>query len=75
MCTTITFLFFLNKTNKSTDLYNQGLKTKSDNPRPNRWIPVEVWQSKGITAHEMTLPQGIFIILIVTIISYNNFNF
>ncbi len=31
-------------------------------PRPNRWIPVEVWQSKGITAHEMTLPQGEFLI-------------
>lgn len=27
-------------------------------PRPNRWVPVEVWQSKGLTAQEMTLPQG-----------------
>lgn len=28
------------------------------NPKPNRWVPVEVWQSKGLTAQEMTLPQG-----------------
>jgi hypothetical protein len=27
-------------------------------PKPNRWVPVEVWQSKGLTAQEMTLPQG-----------------
>lgn len=30
------------------------------NPRPNRWVPVEVWQSKGLTAQEMTLPQGMY---------------
>lgn len=29
-----------------------------NNSRPNRWVPVEVWQSKGLTAQEMTLPQG-----------------
>lgn len=37
---------------------NQPPHMRYDHPRPNRWIPVEVWQSKGITAHEMTLPQG-----------------
>lgn len=26
--------------------------------KPNKWVPVEVWQSKGLTAQEMTLPQG-----------------
>lgn len=31
---------------------------RAANPRPNRWVPVEVWQSKGLTAQEMTLPQG-----------------
>lgn len=31
---------------------------RANNPRPNRWVPVEVWQSKGLTAQEMTLPQG-----------------
>ena len=52
-------IFFCNKTKPVDHYNNQGSKMKSDNPRPNRWIPVEVWQSKGITAHEMTLPQGI----------------
>lgn len=28
------------------------------NPRPNRWVPVETWQAKGLHAQEMTLPQG-----------------
>lgn len=50
-------IYFPYKT-KPVELYNHDSKLKSDNPRPNRWIPVEVWQSKGITAHEMTLPQG-----------------
>lgn len=36
----------------------QNVPMRYENPRPNRWIPVEVWQSKGITAHEMSLPQG-----------------
>jgi RAD54-like protein 2 len=40
-------------------------------PRPNRWIPVEVWQSKGITAHEMTLPQGKKIIQLIIFIKIN----
>lgn len=32
---------------------------RTNNPRPNRWVPVDVWQKKGITAQEMTLPQGV----------------
>lgn len=28
--------------------------------KPNRWVPIEVWKSKGLSAQEMTLPQGIF---------------
>jgi hypothetical protein len=37
---------------------SQSPMIRPENPRPNRWVPVEVWQSKGITAQEMTLPQG-----------------
>lgn len=33
---------------------------RAGNSRPNRWVPVEVWQSKGLSAQEMTLPQGKF---------------
>lgn len=33
---------------------------RTNNPRPNRWIPAEVWQRQGMTAQEMTLPLGEF---------------
>ncbi|CAG9808002.1 unnamed protein product [Chironomus riparius] len=40
---------------------NQNPAIRAENPRPNRWVPVEVWQSKGIIAQEMTLPQDVSI--------------
>jgi hypothetical protein len=39
-------------------LLNAPLIRPANPTKPNRWVPVEVWQSKGITAQEMTLPQG-----------------
>lgn len=36
----------------------EAISSAREIPKPNRWVPVEVWQSKGLTAQEMTLPQG-----------------
>ncbi|KAL5289363.1 RAD54L2 family protein [Megaselia abdita] len=34
---------------------------RSLGPRPNRWIPAEVWQRQGMTAQEMMLPLDVVI--------------
>lgn len=48
---------------------------RSNNARPNRWIPAEVWQRQGMTAQEMTLPLGIIIIIFERIFYKYNINF
>lgn len=31
--------------------------------RPRQWIPAEVWQKQGMSAQEMTLPLGVYLML------------
>lgn len=37
---------------------------RNNAPRPTRWIPAEVWQRQGMMAQEMTLPQGMYKVLL-----------
>lgn len=42
---------------------NSSVAMANRNALNRRWIPAEVWQKQGMTAQEMTLPLGNYIIL------------
>lgn len=44
-------------------LSNSSSLMVSRNTLNRRWIPAEVWQKQGMSAQEMTLPLGNYIIL------------
>jgi len=53
-------------------LSNSSSLMVSRNTLNRRWIPAEVWQKQGMSAQEMTLPLGNYIILkLYSLVSQN----